>query len=242
MINPKPHFESKYFDEIDQTSQVDNYFIPVLKEVQFELDKKSSRVLDVGCGTGVFLKYLIDCGYVECFGVDGPNEFSARAINRGYKKVEHVADLSSSKLPFPDESFDLVVSKDVLEHLIDPVFSLTEIHRVLKKDALFLMHVPNHFPLFARIKFMFTNNIDTFNYFRNESRWTFPHIRFYEHSDSLNILSNHGFSVIKDLSYHFPVVPYFSRFKIFRPFIKLIADKYPNNFSEGFTYLLKKIQ
>lgn len=239
--NTKPHFESKYFDEIDNASQDDNYFIPVLKEVQLVLDVKSSRVLDVGCGTGVFLKYFIDEGCKECFGVDGPSEFTIRAINRGYKDVQHVADLSKSTLPFPDESFDLVVSKDVFEHLMDPIFLLSEIKRVLKKDSLFLMHVPNHFPLFGRIKFLFTNDIDTFTYFRNESRWAFPHIRFYEHRDSLNILSTHGFSLVKHLSYLFPVVPYLSRFKLFSPFIKYITKKYPNQFAGGFTYLLKKI-
>ena len=236
----KTHFAKKYFDAIDELPEAENYFTPVLAEVEKVIDFRAARVLDVGCGTGLFLKPLIDAGCTECYGVDGPTEFASRAISRGYKDVQFVTDLNNSQLPFSDESFNLVVCKDVFEHLLNPEYVLIEIQRVLKKDGLLLLHVPNHFPLYGRLKFLFTNNIDTFSFFKNESRWTFPHIRFYEHSDSLRVLANHGFTLVSDLSHNFQALPLLSRFSVFHSIRKYLVTNFPNQFAAGFTFLVKK--
>lgn len=241
MITDKnAHFAGKYFEEIDKISEQENYFTPVLLEVLSKLDIKNAIVLDVGCGTGLFLKPLIIAGCTHLYGVDGAQEFIDRAIRRGYKEVSVVVDLNTSPLPGANERFDLVVCKDVFEHLINPEHTLSEIARVLKKDGLLLLHVPNHFPLIGRLRFLFTNNIDTFSFFREESRWTFPHIRFYEHHDSLKVLTSHNFSLVLDLSHHFQAVPILSRFNFLRSVTKYLTSHFPNQFAAGFTYLVKK--
>lgn len=234
------HFAGKYFEEIDQISEQNNYFTPVLRDVLLEVDVKNASVLDVGCGTGLFLKPLIVAGCTQLYGVDGPQDFTGRALSRGYKEVSEVADLNISPLPGANESFDLVVCKDVFEHLLNPTYALSEISRVLKKDGLLLLHVPNHFPLVGRLKFLFTNDIDTFSYFRKESRWTFPHIRFYEHRDSLQVLAAHNFSLVLDLSHHFQAIPILSRFNLLHSFRKYLVEHFPNQFAAGFTFLVKK--
>lgn len=234
------HFAGKYFEEIDQISEHDNYFTPVLQEVMLKLDVKKASVLDVGCGTGLFLKPLIVAGCTQLYGVDGPQDFTGRALSRGYKEVSEVADLNISPLPGANESFDLVVCKDVFEHLLNPTHALSEISRVLKKDGLLLLHVPNHFPLIGRLKFLFTNNIDTFSFFKEESRWTFPHIRFYEHRDSLQVLAAQNFSLVLDLSHHFQAIPILSRFNLLQSLRKYLVGHFPNQFAAGFTYLVKK--
>jgi len=238
--NPPVHFASKYFDDIDELSESDNYFLPVIKDVSKVVDFKNSSVLDVGCGTGIFLSPVIAAGCKNCYGVDGPSEYAERAINRGYKDVSIVDDLNNSHLPFSKEYFDFVICKDVFEHLLNPIYVLNGINHVLKEDGFFLLHVPNHFPLYGRLKFLFTNNIDTFSFFKAESRWSFPHIRFYEYSDCINILSQHGFTLVRDLSYHFPAIPVFSRFKVLRPIMKYLVEKFPNQFAAGYTFLLSK--
>jgi len=234
------HFSGKYFEEIDQISEQDNYFTPVLRDVLLKIDINNARVLDVGCGTGLFLMPLISAGCRELYGVDGPQSYTDRAIRRGYKEVSVIDDLNVSPLPGHNESFDLVVCKDVFEHLLNPTHALTEISRVLKKDGLLLLHVPNHFPLTGRLKFLFTNNIDTFHFFKEESRWTFPHIRFYEHRDSLQVLLANKFSLVHDLSYHFQAIPILSRFKLMQPLRRFLVKHFPNQFASGFTFLVKK--
>lgn len=236
----KSHFAEKYFDEIDEISEDENYFTPVLRDTAREIDFKTAHVLDVGCGTGLFLKPVIDAGCTECVGIDGPSAFAPRAIARGYKDVRFVADLNNTMFPFGDGKFDLVVCKDVFEHLLNPTFALSEIKRVLKPGGLLLLHVPNHFPLYGRLKFLLTNDIDTFSFFKDESRWTFPHIRFYEHDDSLSVFKDQGFALIRDLSCHFPAVPLLSRFGILKPLLRRVAARFPNQFAAGFTFLLKK--
>lgn len=235
-----PHFAGKYFEEIDEFSEVDNYFVPVLRDVARQIEFKNAHVLDVGCGTGLFLKPVIAAGCSYCCGVDGPNEFADRALGRGYKEVRFVADLSNSPIPYADAIFDLVVCKDVFEHLLNPIYTLSEIKRVLKADGLLLLHVPNHFPIMGRLKFLFANDIDTFSFFKEDSRWTFPHIRFYEHRDMLRVISKHGFSLVSDLGHHFPAIPLLSRFKNIQSLLKFLVIRYPNQFASGFTLLVKK--
>ena len=206
-----------------------------------DLDVQSLSVLDVGCGTGIFIKPLIEAGCDKVYGVDGPQEYVSHALKRGYKDVFIVDDLNFNPIPLESESFDLVICKDVFEHLHNPLAVLEEIRRVLKVGGYFLFHVPNHFPLMARIKFLFSNDIDTFSFFSGDSRWTYPHIRFYEHKDSSNIFKKHKFLIVTDLSFHFHFIPFISRFKFFNKFSKLIVRKFPNHFSMGYTYLLKKM-
>ena len=239
-IEKGSHFSSRYFEEIDDISEHDNYFTPVLRDVLIQVGARDMRALDVGCGTGLFLKPLVDAGCTELYGVDGPHGFTDRAIRRGYREVAVVADLNSSPLPGTTASFDLVICKDVFEHLLNPTHALSEIGRVLKKDGFLLLHVPNHFPLIGRFKFLFTNNIDTFSFFKDESRWTFPHVRFYEHSDSLRVLAEHGFSLVLDLSYHFQVIPVLSRFRLFPALRRYLVNHFPNQFAAGFTLLVRK--
>ncbi|MFA6260108.1 MAG: methyltransferase domain-containing protein [Bacteroidia bacterium] len=234
------HFASKYFTEIDEASETDNYFIPVLKDVARYVDIKHAKILDVGCGTGIFMKSLVDAGCKDFCGIDGYSEFADRAVARGYKEVKIVADLNTSKIPYDDNQFDLVVCKDVFEHLLNPIHTLSEIHRVLKPEGLFLLHVPNHFPASARLRFLFSNNIDTFTFFKDESRWTFPHIRFYEYCDSLNIFNKQGFELIENLSVHFPVVPIIGRFGFMKSLNRFLVRTFPNHFAGGFTFLVRK--
>jgi len=244
MINIKKlenqHFKSEFFEDINKISQSFNYFTPVLKNIEKIINFKSSFVLDLGCGTGVYLEYLIFKGCKTCYGVDSPSEYIFQAKNRGYKEIKTISDLNYKKIPFKKEFFDFIVSKDVFEHLLNPVFVLEEVKRTLKPKGFFLFHVPNHFPLHKRLKFLFNNNIDTYNFFAKESRWTYPHIRFYEYNDLLSVFNRHGFDLVINLNYHFLAIPFLSKFRCFFRFNKFLAQKFPNTFASGFTLLLRK--
>ena len=152
----------------------------------------------------------------------------------------HVDDFTKDQLPIDDASVDFVICKDVLEHLIDPVFLTNEISRILKPGGHFLVHVPNHFPIWGRLKFLLTNNIDTFSYFPESDRYDFPHIRFFTLSSMNNLLNTSGFESIENLSFFFAHPPLLHRLMPIW-FRKLITKISTDNFSEGVTILARKI-
>lgn len=100
---------------------------------------EASRVLDVGCNSGDFLKMLQDHKKCSVVGVDVSETVLTLAREKGIEALN--ADAES--LPFPDASFDVVVLREVLMHLHDPVKALREIKRVLKPSGFLLGSAPH---------------------------------------------------------------------------------------------------
>ena len=91
------------------------------------------RILDIGCGVGDFLAYK-----KQIIGVD-INPFNVDyCVQRGLNALLMDAD----KLPQSDESFDVVVLDNVLEHINDPFPILAEIRRVLDLEGRLVVGVP----------------------------------------------------------------------------------------------------
>lgn len=231
----KEHFDNKYIDDIDEKIG-DNYFSPVLDHVLDQI--QVNDICDIGCGNGIFtsdIKQKVDCTLI---GVDSNKYALEMASKLGFDRLIRVDDFTKDQLPIDDASVDFVICKDVLEHLIDPVFLTNEISRILKPGGHFLVHVPNHFPIWGRLKFLLTNNIDTFSYFPESDRYDLPHIRFFTLSSMISLLKISGFKDIKNISFFFiqpPIIhrilPLWSK--------KLLARISTDNFSEGITVLVK---
>jgi SAM-dependent methyltransferase len=106
-------------------------------------DVKGKRVLDLGCGDGV-LSYLLTRRGARVVGVDysflalrfGQEQFARRGL--AFDCVE----ASAYYLPFPNDSFDCVVSSDVIEHLDNPTQMVAEAHRVLMDGGKFVLTTP----------------------------------------------------------------------------------------------------
>jgi SAM-dependent methyltransferase len=96
----------------------------------------SRRVLDVGCGAGATSLVLREFGTV--LGVDFGVEAATAARGRGLQS----ACMDAGHLGVRDESFDVVVALDVLEHLDDDLAAARELRRVLKPGGLLLVTVP----------------------------------------------------------------------------------------------------
>ena len=102
--------------------------------------KKASRplrILDVGCGTGALLSELQTFGTVD--GLDKSADAVAYCATRGLAAVV-VGD--AERLPYQDETFDVVIALDVLEHLPDDSIGSRELARVLKKGGIAIVAVP----------------------------------------------------------------------------------------------------
>jgi len=110
-------------------------------EAKFELMKRlgagNGRLLDVGCGEGMFLRMASERGY-EAVGCD----YSVRSsYPPGVRVVAGVLDQAGG-LPFPDASFDVVTIWAVIEHVRDPRQALLEIRRVLRPGGLLFCDTP----------------------------------------------------------------------------------------------------
>ena len=122
----------KYFDYLKRRSLLGsfyrNYFLyPKLSKLL------ESKVLDIGCGIGDFLKFRPNTIGVDinqnC--VDWCNQ---QGFEAKYMKI--------NSLPFLDSSFDSVMLDNVLEHIENPDLLLKEVNRVLKNKGIVVVAVP----------------------------------------------------------------------------------------------------
>ena len=106
--------------------------------------KSEDNLLDVGCGTGTLLTLAKEkYPNTDMIGVDIDSEVLSIARRKSQKanlKIEYV-EASSAKLPFADESFNVVVSSLVFHHLPTDIKiqTIKEIYRVLKRNGRFLL-------------------------------------------------------------------------------------------------------
>lgn len=135
--------EKAEYEKMDALEKEHFWFIAKRKYLQIILDRfapgGNSKVLDVGCGTGAIMDLLKSRGYFA-EGVDTSEEALKFCREKG-----HTVQLGSAdKMDYADESFDLVLASDVLEHLENDAAAVREVSRVLKKGGLFIATVPAH--------------------------------------------------------------------------------------------------
>jgi SAM-dependent methyltransferase len=102
------------------------------------------RILDAGCGGGATLAALAEHG--DAIGLEPSPLSRRRALDRGLD----VVDGTLERLPFDDDSFDLGLVLDVLEHLDDDVAGLAELRRVIRPGGSLIVTVPAHPRLWSR--------------------------------------------------------------------------------------------
>jgi predicted SAM-dependent methyltransferase len=97
-----------------------------------------SRVLDVGAGTCPYRQFFSHCDYkTQDF-----KKYKGIKKNKTteYGKIDYVSDVAN--IPVPDESFDVIVCTEVLEHVPEPIEALRELSRILRPSGRLLITAP----------------------------------------------------------------------------------------------------
>ena len=142
------------------------------------------RVLENGCGVGMYVAHLQPFGG-QIFGL----EFDFERVRKAHQHSDLLACAAGEGLPYPAETFDLILSHEVLEHVRDDAEAAREIIRTLKPGGRLALFVPNRgYPfethgIYWSGKYKF-GNVPLVNYLPRRWRDRFaPHVRVYSRRD-----------------------------------------------------------
>ena len=155
-------------------------------------------VLENGCGVGMYVEKLAQYAN-RVIGLEYDLE---RAIE-AHTRSSNIINAASEKVPFPDNTFSLILSHEVLEHVQDDHEAVSEMVRTLKPGGRMVIFVPNRgYPfethgIYWRGKYHF-GNIPLVNYLPR--RWRnrlAPHVRTYNRRDLQNLFTNQPVNFVK---------------------------------------------
>jgi len=178
--------------------------------VQNYIDFRNKKILDIGCGVGIFLKEFEKYTKKEnIFGV----EIDKEKIKIASGKELNVIESPAEDLPFKDNFFDIVWCHEVIEHVDDDRKCFEEMVRVLKRGGFLVIFAPNRlFPfethgIYFGSKYFF-GNIPLVNYLpRKIYKKLTPHVRNYSNKDIKNLFADLPVKVVL----HSHIFPSFSK-------------------------------
>lgn len=196
-MKPSDYYQQRYWDEERSDKPIATAPMrPAHKELIQLLKQYAAQtqsILDIGCGDGQTYMYAISKPVRLYVGAD----ISFTALHRARKSGIHVAQLDTvNRLPFSDQTFDLTICIDVLEHLFNPEGLVVEVRRTLKHNSTFIATVPNiaHFPHRLRMlcgKFVAGGLAAT-----ADTPWRDPHIRFFTVRTLKEMMTSAGFKEV----------------------------------------------
>lgn len=109
----------------------------LLSEENF--DYQSIKVLDIGCGTGFFTKFLYNSGVKNYVGIDITNVLFPQLKERFTDYVFLKKDISTEKI---EEKYDLIIMIDIIEHIVKKskfTFAMENINHSLSENGVFVI-------------------------------------------------------------------------------------------------------
>jgi ubiquinone/menaquinone biosynthesis C-methylase UbiE len=112
--------------------------------------EKPTRVLDIGCGDGWMVyrleaefnkKYRLEFTGVDISGFD--IDFALQRKEYFQYKDCNFQVMDARDLKFSDQEFDIIISSELIEHILEPYEAVKEAYRVLKKGGIFVLTTPH---------------------------------------------------------------------------------------------------
>ncbi|MBU2577197.1 class I SAM-dependent methyltransferase, partial [Patescibacteria group bacterium] len=145
---PEKQYQEDYFINSNSKGGYANYFEGMKinrKTFSERLNKianatgKEGRLLDIGCALGDCLSEAESLGWKKAEGID-PSEY---AIKKARERGLAVKKGTLESLKIKENSFDLILSQDQIEHVSDPVEELIRMNHVLKPGGLLFLVTPD---------------------------------------------------------------------------------------------------
>ena len=161
----------------------------------FSKIKIKDSLVDIGGGFGRLADFYSD-KFKNCLVIDP----SKKLLEIGKKQCRSIENISFKegvlpKLPVKDRSCDTALMIRVSHHLVDPLPSFREIHRILGKEGYFIMEVANKIHFLARIKSYLKGDFSFCNNLSSVERRSWENIK----SGSIPFLNHHPRKIINDL-------------------------------------------
>jgi ubiquinone/menaquinone biosynthesis C-methylase UbiE len=154
-LDVKEHYANEHYDWISMPQFPEKILHDKRKNImQSKVNKyvNNTSILDVGCGTGLITQVL----HGDITGLD----ISTWKLERAKRYIPNAkfVEGDAENLPFKDNSFDCIISTDIIEHLERPDLAIKEIKRVLKQGGLYLGTVPSKHIIWKLRRFLTTSD------------------------------------------------------------------------------------
>lgn len=203
------------------------------KVAKLILKEKPGRMLDVGCSSGIFSKPFIKKGW-EVHGIDIAKNKVEMANKHGL--IARTADLTK-KLPYINDFFDMIFAGEVIEHLVDTDFFLTEMNRVLKKGGKIILTTPNLASFENKFRILFGVYPAWVDYRLGGA----GHVRAYTFGVLRKQLFEHGFKTEVQQGNFVPFIPEYFLDDIKFPPLAWTGNLFPG-LSQGIIIKAKKVK
>ena len=159
-----------------------------------ELIDEQSRVLDVGCGDGILMEYLLKNKVVDVRGLEISKEKVKKCLSNGLAVVEGDAEYDLKQ--FPDLSFDYVILSQTLQAFMSPENVIKDLLRVGKKV---IVTIPNFGHWKVRLDLLFKGEMPITKNLPYEWYNT-PNLHMCTIQDFYNFCNNKGINIFKTIS------------------------------------------
>ena len=168
------------------------------KEFQIisELVKNNSRVLDVGCGDGILMKYLKENKNVDSRGLEISKEKVQECIAEGLSVIEGNAEDDLKQ--FPDLSFEYAILGQTLQAFYKPEKVIDDLLRVSKKA---IITIPNFGYWKIRIHLLLKGTMPVNKHLPNEWYNT-PNLHMCTIKDFVNFCNKKNINLVRSIALH----------------------------------------
>jgi len=168
------------------------------KEFQIisELIEKNTRVLDVGCGDGILMKYLKDNKNIDTRGMEISKDKVQQCISKGLTVIEGNAEKDIKQ--FPNLSFDYVILSQTLQAFYRPEKVIDDLLRVAKKA---IVTIPNFGYWKVRLHLFIKGTMPINKHLPNEWYNT-PNLHMCTIKDFVNFCEKKEINLFKSLALH----------------------------------------